>query len=379
MQHYLDYASTSPLRPVAIKAMTESFELLGDPSRIHNEGMEARYAIEKAREEVADFLDAKPREVIFTSGATESIATAIFGIMEKNPGSTLLTSAVEHSAVLEACQKFPHSQIGSQIGVDNHGVIDMNQLESALSKNTKNISLVSIQHANHEIGTLQDIETISTLVKEANPNTLIHIDAAQSVGHIPFSFSESQADLVSISSHKFGGPKGSGVLLTRKGLKIPPLLLGGSQERARRGGMENTTAIIGLGATCHTLNNAQIETEAKAARELTQLAIDSCSGIDGITHYGHPEKRAPQIACFGVAGVEPQAILLELNRKGVSVHSGSACASEDLQPSTVLEAIGVDASRSLRLSVGWNSTQKDIQAFVTGLQESLDYLRNLMG
>lgn len=375
MQHYLDYASTSPLRPAGVQAMTESFELLGDPSRIHSQGLEARYAIEKAREQVAEFLDAKPREVIFTSGATESIAAGIFGVMEKNPEGTIITSAVEHSAVIESCERFPHIQIG----VDGYGMLDTEQLESALANDAKNISLVSVQHANHEIGTLQDIDAISSLVKAKNENTLVHIDAAQSVGHIEFSFAKSGADLVSISSHKFGGPKGIGILLIRQGLRISPLLRGGSQERARRGGMENTTAIVGFGAVCCALDDSRIQAEAKMSYELTQLAIDSCSEIEGVTHFGHPKNRIPHIACFGFPDVEPQAILLELDKKGVSVHSGSACASEDLQPSTVLEAIGVNASRSLRISVGWDSTKKDIEAFEVGLKDALDYLRSLAG
>ena len=373
MSHYLDYASTSLLRGVAKDAMAESFEMFGDPSRIHKDGLEARYAIEKAREQVAEFIGAKPREVVFTSGATESIASAVFGAMEKNPDGKIITSSVEHSAVLESVQHFPHTKIG----VDKYGILDLAELEVALTEKTapENISLVSIQHANHEIGTLQDIATIAEMVKNAG-SPYLHIDAAQSIGHIPFNFSKSNADFLSISAHKLGGPKGIGALLIKQGLRIEPLLKGGSQERLRRGGMENTTAIVGFGATMESLGDC-LKAEAENAQKQTQLAIELCLQIEGITHYGHPEKRVPHIACFGFEDIEPQAILLELDRKGVSVHSGSACSSEDLQPSSVLEAIGVNADRSLRVSVGWNSTTEDIHAFIEGLKESLAYLRTL--
>lgn len=370
---YLDHASTSPLRPEAKEAMAESFELLGDPSRIHQDGIKTRHAIENAREQVAEFVGAKPREVVFTSGATEAIAAATFGVMAKNPDGKILTSAVEHSCVLETSQQFSHQEIG----VDEYGVLDIEEFTSVLSKDAKNISLVSIQQANHEIGTLQDIDALLNLSKKENAGVFFHIDAAQSIGHIPFNFAKSQIDLVSISGHKFGAPKGIGALLVKQGLRIEPLLKGGNQERARRGGLENSTAIVGFGAVCAALSDSKIQAEAKAAQELTQKTIELCCQIEGITHYGHPTQRAPHIACFGFSDVEPQAILLDLDRKGISVHSGSACASEDLEPSSVLTAIGVDANRSLRVSVGWNSTEQDIQAFGAGLKESLDYLRGL--
>ncbi len=355
--------------------MTSALELVGDPSRIHSEGMKARYVVEEAREQVANFLGAKPREVVFTSGATESISSAITGVMtlDGNGNKNIITTAIEHSCVLETCEKF-NTKI---IGVDKHGIIDVAELLEVLTNgDPKDIALVSLQSANHEIGTLQDIALICEHVRAKAPDCLIHIDAAQSIGRTSFDFSKIAADLVSISAHKFGAPKGVGALLIRQGLRIHPMFKGGSQERARRGGIENVSAIAGFGAVCESLKD-NLEVEAEKTFELTNLCIELTSKIEGLTRYGHPEKRAPHIVCFGFEDVEPQAVLLSLDKKGVNVHSGSACSSEELQPSTVLEALGVNAERSLRVSVGWESTRKDIEVFSKELASTLKYLREM--
>ncbi len=371
MRHYLDYASTAPLRPEAKAAMLELLEeseFSGDPSRIHSEGMQARYIVETAREQIADFLGAAPREVMFTSGATESIASAILGVMQKIPEGHIITSAIEHSSVLETVEQFSNTQIE----VDGDGIMDPQKAAEAIQPDTV---LFSFQHANHEIGTLQDIEA---LIKPAvEREILTHIDAAQSVGHIGFDFAKSSADLVSISSHKMGGPTGTGVLLIRQGKRIGQLLKGGNQELSRRGGIENLFGIVGLAAVAKTLSPKKLAKEASSSKALIDLAIKSCSEMEGIEHYGSSDSRAPHIACFGFKDIEPQAVLLELDRRGISVHSGSSCSSAELLPSSVLSAIGVDAERSLRVSVGWNSTKSDIEAFVAALAEVLKYLREL--
>jgi cysteine desulfurase len=208
---------------------------------------------------------------------------------------------------------------------------------------------------------------------------LVHVDAAQANGHVPLDFGEIGADLLSISGHKFGGPPGIGALLVRRGLRLRPLLLGGDQERARRAGFENIPAIVGFAAACAALDGGALATEAERARALTDRVLAWVSNNDGIQVYGAPQRRLPHLICLGIDGIEPQAVLLGLDQRGIAAHSGSACSSEALEPSPVLEAMGVDAHRSLRISVGWNTTDDDIDALLTALPEVIGTLRALAG
>ncbi len=203
---------------------------------------------------------------------------------------------------------------------------------------------------------------------------LVHVDAAQAVGRIPLGFSALGADLVSISGHKLGGPVGIGVLLVRRGVRVRPLLVGGDQERARRAGMENVVGAVGLAAAMASID---VEGEAAHQRRLTSRLRQAMTSVDGVTLYGNPSWSAPHLVCAGIADIEPQAVLLGLDRRGIAAHSGSACASEGLEPSPVLEAMGVDAHRSLRVSVGWSSTEDDVDAFASALPAVVDELRSL--
>jgi cysteine desulfurase len=205
---------------------------------------------------------------------------------------------------------------------------------------------------------------------------LFHVDAAQAAGHVAIAFDDLGIDLLSVSAHKMGGPPGVGALLVRRGLRLRPLLLGGDQERARRAGFENVPAIVGWGAAARTLI-AKRESEERAARALTARIIEKAPTIEGVAVYGDPADRLPHIVCLGVAGVEPQGALLGLDQAGIAVHSGSSCASEAIEPSPVLAAMGVDAERSLRVSVGWSTTDADVDAFLSGLPDVLGRLRAL--
>jgi cysteine desulfurase len=366
-RHYLDHASTSPLRRVAFEAMEPWLrDPAGDPSRIHAEGMRARAAVEEAREQVAAFLGARSREVVFTSGATEAIATACWGASSRGTHQVLAT--VEHSAVRESA-----SRAGGvvHVPVDRAGRIDADALIDALRPDT---ALVHVQWANHEVGTIQPVHEIVAACRARN--VLVHIDAAQAVGHVPIDFVELGADLLSVSAHKFGGPAGAGALLVRRGLRLSPLLVGGDQERARRAGLENVAAIVAFGAACEELTGT-LAREAAAARSLTDAAVAAATALDGVEQLGDPFDRVPHLVCFSVDGVEPQAVLLGLDRAGIAAHSGSACASESLEPSPVLEAMGVDAHRSLRISVGHNTTSADIDAFARALPRVVADLRAL--
>jgi cysteine desulfurase len=346
-----------------IAALTEPG---GDPSRIHAEGMAARVAVEEARLHVATMLGARPREVVFTSGATEAIATAAWGARGRGDHSVL--TAVEHSAVREAAGRGPTTVVR----VDRTGRVDPADVLRAITPDT---GLVHVQWGNHEVGTNQPVQDVVRGCRERE--VLVHVDAAQAAGHGPIDFQQLGADLVSVSAHKFGGPPGVGALVVRRGLRLDPLLVGGDQERARRAGMENVPAIVGFGAAAAVLDADRQSAEGRDARRLTDRLIDGVTALDGVRAYGDPDHRLPHITCFGLDDIEPQAVLLGLDRVGVAAHSGSACASESLEPSPILEAMGVDAHRSLRLSVGWNTTDADVVAALDALPAILAELRAL--
>ncbi|MGK2949254.1 MAG: cysteine desulfurase family protein, partial [Acidimicrobiales bacterium] len=352
-RHYLDHASTSPLRPSAREATVDWLDrAVGDPGRIHAEGMEARVAVETAREQVAALLGARPRSVVFTSGATEAIASACWGAAER--GRHQVVAAVEHSAVRRSAEA--HGDV-TVVGVDGAGRVDPDELMAAVRPDT---ALVHVQWGNHEVGTLQPVADVVAACRQRG--VLVHVDAAQAAGRAPIAFDHLGADLLSVSAHKLGGPPGVGALLVRRGLRLRPLLVGGDQERARRAGLEPVAALAGFGAAAADLADGGEEREAAAQAELTDPLRAGLAALDGVTLYGHPSERLPHLVCVGIDGIEPQAVLLGLDRAGVAAHSGSACSSEALEPSPVLEAMGVDAHRSLRLSVGWSSTPADVDA-----------------
>ena len=373
-RHYLDHASTSPIRPEAVAAMGRWWAAgHGDPSRMHAEALTARYEIEEARQQVADCFGARPREVVFTSGATEAIATAVWGASHR--GTHQVLSAVEHSAVRLSAQRLSaRHRRTTVVGVDSTGRIDPEGMAAAIEPDT---DAVHCQWANHEVGTVQPVDEVIAACRERSPEVLIHVDAAAAAGRVPISFEQTGADLMSISAHKFGGPPGIGALLIRRGLRLMPLLEGGEQERARRAGLENGAAIAGFGAACGALAGGGLEQEAERAQSQAGTLRDRVQDIEGTILYGHPIHRLPHLVCLGIADVEPQAVLLALDRAGIAAHSGSSCASESLEPSPVLEAMGVDAHHSLRLSVGWSTVDEDVDAAAEALQTALDDLRRL--
>ncbi len=371
-RHYLDHASTSPTRPVAIEAMTDALQrFAGDPGRIHEEGMTARHAVEVAREQVASFFGCRSsREVVFTSSATESIATAVLDASARS-GHQVLT-AVEHSAVRLAVET--SSREATIVGVDGAGRVAVDDVVQAIRPDT---SCVHVQWGNHEVGTVQPVAEVVAACRDRG--ALVHVDAAQAAGHLDIDFASLGCDLLSVSAHKMGGPPGVGALLVRRGVRLHPLLRGGDQERARRAGYENVPAIVGFGAAVASID---VASEAPAQRALTDRMLEAVAGFDAIGRmvpYGDLVHRLPHLVCFGVPGIEPQAVLLGLDRAGIAAHSGSACSSEALEPSPVLEAMGVDAHRSLRLSVGWSSTDADVDAFLDALPPVVGDLRRLGG
>jgi cysteine desulfurase len=382
---YVDHASTSPLRPEARAALVEQLDRAGDPARIHAEGLAARVAVEEARHRVAELIGARPREVVFTGGATEAIAAACWGAAAR--GAHQVVPAVEHSAVRLAAER--HGEV-TRVPVDGRGRVATEDVLAAVRPDT---ALVHVQWGNHEVGTVQPVAEVVAACRELG--VLVHVDAAQAAGRARVEFRALGADLMSVSAHKLGGPAGVGALLVRRGLRLPPLLVGGDQERARRAGLENVAALAGFGAVAGVLaagGGARVLAEAADQRRLTDrvltavgapigtdgtTAAEPAPGLDGLVVYGDPVDRLPHIVCLGVEGVEPQAVLLGLDRAGVAAHSGSACSSESLEPSPVLEAMGVDAHHSLRISVGWSTTDADIDRLLAALPRVLADLRAL--
>jgi cysteine desulfurase len=376
-RHYLDHASTSPCRPEVVEAMVPwlAGEGAADPGRVHTEGRIARAAVEESRARVADLLGTRTRQVIFTSGGTEAINTAVWGAVQAHPNGAVVSTAIEHSAVRDASSR--HAEV-VEAGVDEHGRIDVESFGVALDRAAatgRPAALAHCQLGNHEVASLQPVSEIVAMCRERR--VLVHVDAAAGAGHLPLDLTSLEADLVSVSAHKLGGPKGAGALLVGRGLRLDPLILGGEQERARRGGIENTPAIVGFGVAAEVLANGRLEEERARASLQTDRVLDLARALDGVTIYGDPVARLPHIACLGVAGVEAEAVLLGLDQEGIAVHSGSACSSESLAPSPVLEAMGADAERSLRVSVGWSTSDADIDALVAALPRVVERLRAL--
>jgi cysteine desulfurase len=371
---YLDHASTSPLRPAAFEAMLPFLrDHHADPGRLHAEGRVTRVALEDARDQVAALLVARPREVVFTASGTEAVNTAVWGAVARaDAAAHIVTTAVEHSAVLDACARSAADV--TVVGVDGIGRYDPAEVLDAVRRET---ALVTVQLANHEVGTVQPAGAVAAACRERG--VLVHVDACMAAGHVPVDFGGFGADLCSVSAHKFGGPKGAGALLVRRGLRLPPFVVGGAQERARRGGLEDVPAMVGFGAAAAKVSSdGRLTAEARAQQELTdRVAQEAPARVGGVVRYGDPVDRVPHVVCLGVEGVEAEPILLGLDQRGVAVHSGSACSSEALEPSPILTAMGVDADHSLRVSVGWSSTPEDVDAFLDAFPTVVDRLRAL--
>jgi cysteine desulfurase len=364
---YLDHASSSPLRPAAFEAMVPFLrDHPGDPGRLHAEGLTARVAVEEARERVARRFGARPREVVFTSSGTEAINAAIWGAVARAGSGHVVTSAVEHSAVLEAVRRSAADV--TVVGVDRTARFDPDEVAAAIRDDTV---LVSVQLANHEVGSLQSVDDV--IARAGARGVVVHIDACAAAGHIEVDFGAMGADLCSVTGHKLGGPKGAAALLVRRGLRFPALIVGGAQERARRAGIENVAAIVGFGASVLELDGDGVREHALSER----LAREVVASVPGIQRFGDPTHRLPNVVCLGIAGVEAEPILLALDQQGVAVHSGSSCSSEALEPSPVLAAMGVDAERSLRVSVGWSSTDADVDRFLGVFPGIVERLRDL--
>jgi cysteine desulfurase len=377
---YLDHASATPPRPEALGALSRWATLpTGDPGRLHEEGRTVRDALEGARDQVAGLLGVAGRQIVFTSGATESVNAAVWGATRAQPDAPVLCAAVEHSAVREASARLAPIE---DLAVDGTGRLEVDALRERLQPGAgPSPALVHCQWGNHEVGTLQPVHEVVALCRAAG--VTVHVDAAAACGHVPTDLAELDADLVSLSGHKLGGVPGAGALVVRRGSRFEPLLVGGEQERGRRAGLEALPALLAFGAAAAALTDgapSALETEAATARRQIATLVESALSLHGVTVVGPgADARLPHLVCLGVEGVEAEPVLIGLDRAGVAVHSGSACSSESIEPSPVLAAMGVDPSHSLRISVGWTTTDDDCRAFATAFARVVDDLRALRG
>lgn len=374
---YMDHAATTYVDREVVQAMLPYFtEHFGNASSLHSFGREAKAALEHSREVVAKALGASPEEVYFTSGGTESDNIAIKGVMHANKNKNhLITSVIEHHAVLETGSYLQEQGFDlTLLPVDRQGLVSLTHLEDAINDKT---GLVTIMHANNEIGTIQPIEEIGRITRENG--IYLHSDAVQSFGKIPTNVDDLSVDLLSISGHKIYGPKGVGVLYVREGVKIEAVQHGGGHERGMRSGTENVAGVVGL-AKAVEISQREMKKESERLIRLRDRLINGVLEIDDSWLNGHPTRRLPNNANFGFGRVEGESLILRLDTKGVAASTGSACSSGSGAPSHVLTSIGLtpeQASGSLRLTLGKYNTEEDVDYVLEILPEVISDLRRI--
>ncbi len=374
---YLDYAATTPCDPEVLKAMEPYFfKEFGNASSLHAFGQEAKHAIEDSREKLAAFIGAKPDEIVFTSGGTESNNFAIKGaaFALENKGNHIITTDIEHHAVTEPCKFLEKRGFKvTFVGVDKYGMVSAQDIKKAITDKT---ILISVMHANNEIGTIQPIAEIGEIAREKG--ICFHTDAVQTLGHIPVNVDELNVSLLSLSAHKFYGPKGVGALYIRKGTRIETFLHGGDQEKGRRASTHNTPGIVGLGEAIELCRDKMAE-EAKYQISLRDKFIKAAAKeIPESYLNGHPLKRLPNNVNISIRYIEGESILLNLDMLGIAVSTGSACTSSSLEPSHVLLAIGLThevAHGSLRVTLGRWTKEEDINYLLECLPKIVEKLR----
>ena len=382
---YLDHAGTTPLDAKVLEAMIPYFsQHFGNPSSLHTVGQEARYALDEARERVAGVLNCRPREVVFTGGGTESDNAAIHGVATAlhETGNHIITSSVEHHAVLHACQYLESQGFEvTYLPVDAEGMVQPESVYNAINERT---TLVTIMYGNNEIGTINPISEIAKSIKERagelSRTIVFHTDAVQAAGYLDLDVASQGVDLLSLSGHKFHGPKGTGVLYIKRGTPYLPLIHGGGQERERRSGTENIPGIIGLSLALESANAIRDETGQRCSALRDRIIGSVLEQIPGTRLNGHATERLPNNANFSFTGVEGEPILLGLDVAGIAASSGSACSSGSLEPSHVLLALGQlaeTARGSLRLTLGRDNTDEEVDYLLGVLVDLVQRLRQL--
>lgn len=374
---YLDNAASTKIHDAVLEDMMPYLkEQYGNPSSIHRYGRFAHKAIEKARKQIAYLINADPSEILFTSGGTESNNTALYGIAKKNPGSRIITSSIEHDAILEPCKKLEKEGFDIiYLPVNNYGLVDPLILKENLTKNT---SLVSIMFGNNEVGT---VEPISDFVKICNEQNIpFHTDAVQATGKIRIDVKELGIDLLSISSHKINGPKGIGALYIRKGISIDPVILGGGQENGLRSGTENVANIVGFGKACELSRINLLENISRMKKLRDYISTKIIQEIPKVILNGHPESRLPNNIHFTFLGVNGEDLLIKLDENEIAASTGSACSVQIQKASHVLQAMGFSHEQitgSLRLTIGISNNLEEMDKTVEILKNVVKELRSV--
>ena len=376
---YLDNAATTRTKPEVLAMMMPYFtEKYGNPSSIYSLAGESRMAVETARTQVAAAIGALPEEIFFTSGGTESDNWAIKGIAFANrkKGNHIITSAIEHHAVLHTCQYLETQGFAvTYVPVDQHGVINLAKLREAIRPET---ILITVMFANNEIGTIQPVAEIAKIAQEKK--IYFHTDAVQAIGHVPVNVKELGVDLLSLSAHKFYGPKGTGALYVRKGVRIDNFMHGGGQEKRKRASTENVPGIVGLGAAIGRATADIDGTAARLIRLRERLKAGIAAKIPNVRFNGHPEQRLPGNLNVCFEFIEGESLLLLLDQHRICGSTGSACTSQSLEPSHVLLAIGLPheiAHGSLRLTLGDANTDEEVDYVLDVLPKVVDQLRQM--
>lgn len=376
---YLDHSATTYTNEEVLKEMLPFFtQYYGNPSSVHYMGREAKKYVDQARARVAKALGALPEEIFFTAGGSESDNWAVKGVAyaNKNKGNHIITTKIEHHALLHTCEALEKEGFEvTYLPVDSYGMVSLDDLKNAITDNT---ILISIMYANNEIGTIQPIEEVGKIAREKN--IYFHTDAVQAIGNVKINVVDQNIDMLSLSAHKFYGPKGIGALYIKKGTKILNLLHGGGQERGKRAGTENVPGIVGLGKAIEIAVNNMDEHNNRLIMLRDKLINGVMEKIPYTRLNGHPGKRLPGNASFCFRYIEGESLLLNLDMKGIAGSSGSACTSGSLDPSHVLLAIGLPheiAHGSLRLTLGEANTEEDIDYVLKVLPEIVERLRNM--
>jgi cysteine desulfurase len=374
---YFDHAATTPVDPRVLEAMLAYFsECYGNPSELHRLGREARAAVEQARARVAAALGAGDKEIVFTSGGTEADNLALFGYLARFQPGHLIVSAIEHPAIMETARAL--NRLGWAVDfvpVDGEGVVDVDAYEQAFRDDTR---LASIMFANNVVGTVQPVAELARIAHEKG--AVFHTDAVQAVGSLPIDVAALGVDMLSLSGHKLYGPKGIGALYVKRGTRLQPVLHGGGHERRLRSGTENVPGIVGLGEAITLANERQPEVRPRLEALRDKLGRGVVELIPEVTYLGHPTRRLPGNVAFSVRYVEGESMLLQLDAQGFMVSSGSACASGSLEPSHVVLALGLaaeDAHGSMRVSLGRENTDEEVDAFLEIFPPIVDKLRQM--
>ncbi|MDH3277838.1 MAG: cysteine desulfurase [Nitrosopumilus sp.] len=373
---YLDNAASTKIHETVLKEMLPYLkEQYGNPSSIHRYGRNARKAVKKARKQIANLINADPSEILFTSGGTESNNMVLFGV-KKNPESRIITSSIEHDAILEPCKILTKEGFDIiYLPVNNYGLVDPLILKNNLTENT---SLVSIMFGNNEVGTIQPIADLAKICKEKN--ILFHTDAVQAVGKIPIDVKKLGIDMLSISSHKINGPKGIGALYVRNGISINPLILGGGQEKGLRSGTENVANIVGFGQACELARVNLLDNSAKMKGLRDYLSNKIIQEIPEVTINGHPVNRLPNNVHLTFLGVNGEDLLIKLDENGIAASTGSACSVQIQKASHVLKSMGFSHEQitgSLRLTIGISNNLEEMDKVVEILKNVIKELRSM--